>query len=62
MNVKIKRRETFGRFAPSITQEATGEYFEQTYPSPFMLMAYSVRPEKYNKIHSSNDRLVCLCY
>ena len=33
-------------FAPSILEEATGEYFEQSHPSPFMLMTYKVRQEK----------------
>jgi carbamoyltransferase len=46
LNVKIKRREQFRPFAPSILEEAAGEYFTQSYPSPFMLMAYDVRPEK----------------
>ena len=46
LNSKIKRREMFRPFAPSILEEAAGDYFTQSYPSPFMLMAYSVRPEK----------------
>jgi carbamoyltransferase len=46
LNSKIKRREMFRPFAPSILEEAAGEYFAQSYPSPFMLMAYAVRPEK----------------
>ena len=45
LNSKIKRREPFRPFAPSILEEATGDYFVQSYPSPFMLMAYRVRPE-----------------
>ncbi len=46
LNVKIKRRENFRPFAPSILEESVSEYFEQSFPSPFMLMAYRVRPEK----------------
>jgi carbamoyltransferase len=46
LNSKIKRREMFRPFAPSILEEAAGDYFTQSYPSPFMLMAYTVRPEK----------------
>ncbi|MFZ0889780.1 MAG: carbamoyltransferase C-terminal domain-containing protein, partial [Candidatus Binataceae bacterium] len=46
LNAKIKRREMFRPFAPSILEEAGGDYFAQSYPSPFMLMAYPVRPEK----------------
>jgi len=37
-------------FAPSILAEATGDYFEKSHPSPFMTLAYSVRPEKRDKI------------
>ncbi len=46
LNSKIKRREAFRPFAPSILEDRTSEYFTQPHPSPFMLMAYSVRPEK----------------
>lgn len=46
LNQRIKHRETFRPFAPSILEEATGEYFERAYPSPFMALAYPVRPEK----------------
>jgi carbamoyltransferase len=46
LNERIKHREMFRPFAPSILEEATGEYFERSDPSPFMTFAYSVRPEK----------------
>ncbi len=46
LNRRIKHRETFRPFAPSILAEATGEWFEQSHPSPFMTLAYAVRPEK----------------
>jgi carbamoyltransferase len=46
LNARIKHREMFRPFAPSVLAEATGEYFEKSYPSPFMTQAYSVRPEK----------------
>ena len=46
LNRRIKHREIFRPFAPSILEEATAEYFEKTHPSPFMTFAYSVRPEK----------------
>jgi carbamoyltransferase len=46
LNQRIKHRETFRPFAPSIAEEATGEFFEKTHPSPFMTFAYPVRPEK----------------
>lgn len=50
LNKRVKHREPFRPFAPSILEEYTGEYFEKGYPSPFMLMAYPVRPEKRSKI------------
>jgi len=46
LNQRIKHRETFRPFAPSVLAEATGEYFERSDPSPFMTFAYAVRPEK----------------
>ncbi|MGH9732557.1 MAG: carbamoyltransferase family protein [Candidatus Acidiferrales bacterium] len=46
LNRRIKHRETFRPFAPSILEEATGEYFERTHPSPFMTFAYPVRTSK----------------
>ncbi len=50
LNRRIKHREIFRPFAPSIIEEAVGEYFEQTHPSPFMTFAYPVRPEKRSVI------------
>ncbi|HEY4741902.1 MAG TPA: carbamoyltransferase C-terminal domain-containing protein, partial [Candidatus Acidoferrales bacterium] len=50
LNERIKHREMFRPFAPSILEEATGEYFERTHPSPFMTFAYSVKPEKRSVI------------
>ena len=46
LNRRIKHREVFRPFAPSIAEEAVGEFFEKTHPSPFMTFAYPVRPEK----------------
>ena len=40
LNRRIKHREIFRPFAPSILEEKTGEYFEQSHPSPFMTLAY----------------------
>lgn len=45
LNNRVKRREPFRPFAPSILEERVGDYFEETHPSPFMLMTYKVRPE-----------------
>jgi carbamoyltransferase len=50
LNSRIKHREMFRPFAPSILEEATNEYFARSDPSPFMTFAYSVRPEKRSAI------------
>ena len=50
LNQRIKHREIFRPFAPSILAERTGEWFAQSHPSPFMTLAYSVRPGKRDKI------------
>jgi len=46
LNARIKRREPFRPFAPSILLEAVGEYFEKTYPDPFMIKVYPIKQEK----------------
>jgi carbamoyltransferase len=46
LNRRIKHRESFRPFAPSIPEEAVAEYFVKTHPSPFMTFAYPVRTEK----------------
>jgi len=50
LNARIKRREPFRPFAPSILLERVGEYFERDYPDPFMIKVYSIRPEKRAEI------------
>ncbi len=46
LNAKIKRRESFRPFAPSVLEERTGDWFTIDYPDPFMIKVYPVRPEK----------------
>jgi carbamoyltransferase len=46
LNRRIKHREIFRPFAPSILAEATGEWFARSHPSPFMTLAYAVRSQK----------------
>jgi carbamoyltransferase len=50
LNSRIKYREPFRPFCPSILAEKTGEYFEMDYPSPFMVTAYKIRPEQQERI------------
>src|SRR6202522_1829869 len=54
LNSRIKHREWFRPFAPSILEERTGDYFEQTHPSPFMLLVYKTRPAVRHKICAIN--------
>ncbi len=42
MNLKIKYRESFRPFAPSVLAERVGDYFEQQCPSPYMLLVAPV--------------------
>ena len=46
VNLKIKFREGFRPFAPSVLAERCSEYFELEEPSPFMLLVAQVRPNK----------------
>lgn len=50
LNSKIKRRESFRPFAPSILEEYVSEYFEKTDKVPFMEKVYPIRKEKYAEI------------
>jgi len=50
LNKRIKKREPFRPFAPSILEERTADYFEQDHPAPTMLMVYQVRPERRAEI------------
>jgi carbamoyltransferase len=50
LNARIKYREPFRPFAPSILGEAVGDYFDQSYPDPFMIKVYNVLPEKRDEI------------
>jgi carbamoyltransferase len=46
MNLKIKFRESFRPFAPSVLEERIGDVFELDRPSPYMLLVAGVRPER----------------
>jgi carbamoyltransferase len=50
LNARVKHREKFRPFAPSVLLEATGDYFDQQYPDPFMIKVYNVRQEKRAEI------------
>jgi carbamoyltransferase len=50
INTKIKFREKFRPFAPSILEEALDEYFVAAVPDPFMIQVYPVRADKRTEI------------
>ncbi|NDK54515.1 carbamoyltransferase family protein [Pontibacter fetidus] len=50
LNAKIKRRESFRPFAPSIMKEYVSEYFEITDNVPFMEKVFPIRKEKHAEI------------
>jgi carbamoyltransferase len=46
LNLKIKYRESFRPFAPSVQAERVGEYFEMATASPYMLLVHTVRADR----------------
>src|SRR5215213_1506172 len=54
LNARIKHREAFRPFAPSVLQERQTELFEQDHPSPFMLHVYKIRPEWRARLSAVN--------
>jgi carbamoyltransferase len=50
LNAKIKRRESFRPFAPSILKEHTDAFFERTDDVPFMEKVFQIRKEKHDTI------------
>lgn len=46
LNLKIKRRESFRPFAPSILRQEVPEWFEQDDDVPFMMQVYPIRKDK----------------
>ncbi len=50
LNLKIKRRESFRPFAPSILREAVPEWFEEEDDVPFMMQVFQIREEKRSEI------------
>lgn len=53
LNERVKHRESFRPFAPSLLQEDAGTFFEQDYPSPYMLLVYQARKEQKENIIGS---------
>jgi len=54
LNARIKHRESFRPFAPTVLQERQNELFEQNHPSPYMLHVYKIRPEWRERLSAVN--------
>jgi carbamoyltransferase len=54
LNARIKHREPFRPFAPSILAERTGDWYEQDYPSPFMVLVYKTAADKREEVPAVN--------
>jgi carbamoyltransferase len=50
LNLKIKRRESFRPFAPSVLREAVADWFEVDDDVPFMMQVYPIREDKRGRI------------
>jgi carbamoyltransferase len=57
MNLKIKFREGFRPFAPSVLRERAGEYFELDGESPYMLLVALIRKNRQVPLTSEQSRL-----
>ncbi len=57
MNLKIKFRESFRPFAPSVLRDKVGDYFEFGADSPYMLMVAPVNEERRLKMTEEQERL-----
>lgn len=57
MNLKIKFRESFRPFAPSVMIEKVSEYFDIDRESPYMLLVADVRKDKQRKMTSREEQL-----
>ena len=54
LNSRIKHRENFRPFAPSVLQDHQHEIFEHNHPSPFMLHVYKIRENWRDKLSAVN--------
>lgn len=55
MNLKIKFRESFRPFAPSVIEEKVSEYFELDRPSPYMLLVADVKKNRQKKMTAEEN-------
>ena len=67
LNAKIKRRESFRPFAPSVLKEAVSEWFEEDDAVPFMMQVFQIRGEKRQYVPAvthvdGSGRLQTVCH
>jgi carbamoyltransferase len=58
MNLRIKYRESFRPFAPSVLREDISEYFELDRESPYMLLVANVRKDKLCPLNEEQKQLM----
>ena len=57
LNLKIKFRESFRPFAPSILREDLNDWFELNYDSPYMLLVSEVKKDKQMTMSEKDNKL-----
>ncbi|HMG74748.1 MAG TPA: carbamoyltransferase [Pyrinomonadaceae bacterium] len=57
MNLKIKYRESFRPFAPSVLREHAAEWFELDYDSPYMMLVADVAPGRRRQMSGEEEKL-----
>lgn len=57
LNLKIKFRESFRPFAPSVLEECVSDYFEMNVKSPYMLLVYPVRKSRLKQLSEQEKNL-----
>ena len=57
LNLKVKRRESFRPFAPSVPRADVADWFELDRDSPYMLFTASVKPERRKSVTDAQEAL-----
>ncbi len=57
MNLKIKFRESFRPFAPSVLAGRMAEFFDYNHPSEYMLLVYNVHPQRLRALSAEENAL-----
>ena len=57
LNLKVKYRESFRSFAPSVLSEEVGDWFEESVSSPYMLLVSDIKKNKRRLLTSEENKL-----